>query len=141
MRSGRSRNDRRSSPASPSGHRSALIPDVWEWPQLHRATLEGRRLAFTSIASGQQAPWERVRGRTSISLTAFACPKQPPALTLVVVKPLETSAARCSRTLQGNFLRPRAPKMYNLRADLFERGTESQAGGDERTVVYSLMLE
>ena len=36
MRSGRSRNDRRSSPASPSGHRSALIPDVWEWPQLHR---------------------------------------------------------------------------------------------------------
>jgi hypothetical protein len=31
--------------------------------------------------------------------------------------------------------------MYNLRADLFERGTESQAGGDERTVVYSRMLE
>jgi hypothetical protein len=94
------------------------------------ATLEGRRLAFTSIASGQQAHWERVRGRTSISLTAFACPKQPPALTLVVVKPLETSAALCSRTLQGNFLRPRAPKMYNLRADLFERGTETQFYSD-----------
>jgi len=122
MRSGRSRNDRRSSPASPSGHRSALIPDVWKWPQLHRATLEGRRLAFTSIASGQQAPWERVRGRTSISLTAFACPKQPPALTLVVVKPLETSAALCSRTIQDDFLRPRA--------DLFERGTETQFYSD-----------
>jgi hypothetical protein len=94
------------------------------------ATLEGRRLAFTSIASGQQAPWERVRGRTSISLTAFACPKQPPALTLVVVKPLETSATLRSRNLQGNFLRPRAPKMYSLRADLFERGTESQFYSD-----------
>jgi hypothetical protein len=102
------------------------------------ATLEGRRLAFTSIASGQQAHWERVRGRTSISLTAFACPKQPPALTLVVVKPLETSAALCSRTLQGNFMRPRAPKMYNLRADLFERGTESQFYSDR--LVYWIFL-
>jgi hypothetical protein len=64
------------------------------------------------------------------SLTAFACPKQPPALTLVVVKPLETSAALCSRTIQGDFLRPRAPKMYNLRADLFERDTESQFYSD-----------
>ena len=48
----------------------------------------------------------------------------------MVVKPLETSATLRSRNLQGNFLRPRAPKMYNLRADLFERGTETQFYSD-----------
>ena len=47
-----------------------------------------------------------------------------------MVKPLEASAALCSRTIQGEFLRPRAPKIYNLRADPFERGTESQFYSD-----------
>ena len=44
-----------------------------------------------------------------------------------------------SRTLQGNFLRPRAPKMYNLRADLFERGTERQFYSD-RLAYWILLL-
>lgn len=129
MRSGRSRNDRRSSSASPSGRRSALISDVWEWPPLHRATLEGRRLAFTSIASGQQAPWERVCGRTSISLTAFACPKHPPSLTSVLYshsKPVQRYVLGPSRVTSCNRA---SPKCLTC-ADLFERGTESQFYSD-----------
>jgi hypothetical protein len=35
-----------------------------------------------------------------------------------------------SDTVQDDFLRPRAPKIYNLRAVLFERGTETQFYSD-----------
>jgi hypothetical protein len=134
MRLGRSRNVRPSCPASPSlsGCRSTPISDVWEWPPCHRATLEGRKLAFTSIASGQQA---RLGAGLRPHLNfahLIRVRQQPPELPVIMLRPFKAGAPVCRSKKNFNSSRIVSDKLVGRQNPKLEPETATQSRYGQR---------